>query len=235
MPVLVGNRNVSKANDFRQDACHLLPTAYAILSEMLNFFVRLGLSGFLSILAVSGQATNTQPASPPLPPTTVPGPAPAPIGPNGISVGRPKIFDNRSLTLMLENLSETLRGMQGQFLASASINTAQTNVQGMRASDVSTSVTATTLPIPSQKQEVITNAGLVDSAGKPLPDTTKTTTTMDRAAIPSTPPQLDSFVGSQTGFNPTLGANAADLLSDQVNLTYQILNLRMILGLCAGM
>ena len=119
--------------------------------------------------------------------------------------------------------------MQGQFLTSTSINTALTNVQGVRASEVSTSVTATTLPIPSQKQEVVGNTGLVDSTGKLLPDTTKTTTTTDRPVITATPPQLDPFVGSQAGFNPALGANAADLLSDQVNLTYQILNLRMIL------
>ena len=32
--------------------------------------------------------------------------------PNGISVGRPKVFDNRALTLMLENLSNTLKRIE---------------------------------------------------------------------------------------------------------------------------
>jgi hypothetical protein len=32
-----------------------------------------------------------------------------PTGENGISVGRAKVFDNRTLTLMLESLSDTLK------------------------------------------------------------------------------------------------------------------------------
>jgi hypothetical protein len=40
--------------------------------------------------------------------------SPAPC--NGISVGEPRVFDNRTLTLMLESLSATLQSQQNQSL-----------------------------------------------------------------------------------------------------------------------
>ena len=59
--------------------------------------------------------------------------------PNGISVGRPKVFDNRTLTLMLESLSETLRNMQSQFIDQKALAAAFSFLQGSRSSEVSRS------------------------------------------------------------------------------------------------
>jgi len=49
---------------------------------------------------------------------------------NGISVGKPKVFDNRTLTLMLESLSQTLQSMQSQFIDQKSLAAALANIQG---------------------------------------------------------------------------------------------------------
>jgi hypothetical protein len=153
-------------------------------------------------------------------------PTPTPT-PNGISVGRPKVFDNRTLTLMLESLSSNLQNMQ--FVNRDSLSAAFAFLQGSRSSDVTTNFSLGTLPIPSLHQENTTNTGLVNSAGAALPDTTTQKTVSERAAISPTAPTLDAAAGFPAGFSPSFGQNPADLLSDQVNLTYQIFNLRMIL------
>jgi hypothetical protein len=145
---------------------------------------------------------------------------------NGISVGRPKVFDNRTLTLMLESLSESLRNLQ--FVDQKTLATALTTVQGFQSTESTSNVSVTTLPIPGVKQEVDTTSGNVNSAGNPLPNTAKTTTTTNRDALTPQPPSLDA-TPSFTGYTPNYGENASDLLSDQVNLSYQIFNLRMLL------
>lgn len=146
--------------------------------------------------------------------------------PNGISVGRPKVFDNRTLTIMLDTLSESLRNMQ--FVDQKSLAAAFNLLQGSRSSEVASNLTVSTLPIPSLKQETVTSTGNVTATGAPLPDTTKQTTTTERAAIIPQPPSLETQPAF-SGFNPNFGQNVSDLLSDQVNLTYQIFNLRMVL------
>ncbi len=146
--------------------------------------------------------------------------------PNGISVGRPKVFDNRTLTLMLESLSDSLRSLQ--FVDQKSLATAFTTVQGFQSTESTSNVSVTTLPIPGMKQEVDTTSGNVSAAGNPLPNTAKTTTTTNRDTLTPQPPSLDT-TPSFSGFAPNYGENASDLLSDQVNLSYQIFNLRMLL------
>ena len=101
--------------------------------------------------------------------------------PNGISVGRPKVFDNRTLTLMLENLSDSLRNLQ--FVDQKSLATAFATVQGFQSTESTSNVSVTTLPIPGVKQESDTTSGNVSSTGTPLPNTTKNTTTTTRDAV----------------------------------------------------
>jgi len=146
--------------------------------------------------------------------------------PNGISAGRPKVFDNRTLTLMLEALSDQLRNVQ--VIDQKTLSAALGLQQGFSSTDFTSNLTATTLPIPGLKQETVTNAGNVDSSGRPLPDTTQKTTTTNRDAVIPQVPALETPPGV-TGFNPSYGQSAGDLFSDQVNLSYQIFNLRMLL------
>jgi hypothetical protein len=148
--------------------------------------------------------------------------------PNGISVGRPKVFDNRTLTIMLESLSESLRNVQSQFIDQKALAAAFSFLQGSRSSDVARSLSLYPLPIPGLKEESIATSGNATASGTALPDTLKQTTTSDRAAFTPQAPTLDNSPAF-SGFNPSFGTNPADLLSDQVNLTYQIFNLRMLL------
>ena len=185
--------------------------------------------GLAAALLVPAQQPAPPPRHAPLPPGPFIPPATTIPRSNGISVGRPKIFDNRSLTLMLENLSETLRGMHTQFLAPADVTKALGNLQAFRSTETVSNLSVSTLPIPGVKQELISTTGNVTTDGKTtLPDTTKSTANASRDAIVPAAPQLDTIPDFK-GFTPSFGPNAADLLSDQVNLTYQILNLRMIL------
>jgi hypothetical protein len=147
---------------------------------------------------------------------------------NGISVGAPKVFDNRTLVIMLESLSQSLQSMQSQFVDQKSIAATFGNIQGFRSTETSSNLSVSTLPIPGVTKETVKNTGLVDSAGNPLPDTATTTTTVTQPAVTPQPPALEN-TPAFSGFNPNYGASPSDLLSDEINLTYQIFNLRMLL------
>jgi hypothetical protein len=145
---------------------------------------------------------------------------------NGISIGKPKVFDNRTLTLMLEDLSARLQGVQ--FIDQKSLAAAFGMLQGFQSSDFTSNVSISTLPTPGVTKDVTTTTGNVDSNGNPLPNTGKTDITTTRSSVTPQAPALDA-AQTLSGFNPTFGQNPSDLLNDQVNLTYQIFNLRMIL------
>jgi len=147
---------------------------------------------------------------------------------NGISIGAPKVFDNRTLTLMLDALMQTLQSQQQNFIDQKSLQAALANIQGYSQSDTSTSLNISGSPTPALSQSTTTNTGLVGASGNPLPNTTTTTATRSRPSVTPQAPTLDTTPAFQ-GFNPTYGSNASDLLNDQVNLNYQIFNLRMIL------
>ncbi|MEK6279566.1 MAG: hypothetical protein AABN95_04360 [Acidobacteriota bacterium] len=108
--------------------------------------------------------------------------------PNGISVGRPKVFDNRTLTIMLESLSESLRNVQSQFIDQKALAAAFNFLQGSRSSEVVRSLSISTLPIPSLKQESINTSGNVTADGTALPDSSTQTTTAERSGF--TPKRL---------------------------------------------
>ena len=80
---------------------------------------------------------------------------------NGISVGRPKVFDNRTLTIMLEGLSESLRNLQ--FIDQKSVATALGNFQGSRMTDSSfaLSVSGPSLPGVTNEDTVGTSPGQI--------------------------------------------------------------------------
>lgn len=145
---------------------------------------------------------------------------------NGIAVSEPKVFDNRSLVIMMENLNDSLRGIQ--FVDQKSLAALFGLLQGSSSRETVSSFSITPLPIPGLKQETVESTGNATTTGTPLPDTFKQTTTSDRPAFTPTLPGLDTlpaFSGGASAF----GQSPSDLLSDQVNLTYQIFNLRMLL------
>jgi len=147
---------------------------------------------------------------------------------NGISVGAPKVFDNRTLTLMLESLSATLQSQQNQFIDQKALAAAFGLLQGFRSTETSSNLTVQALPLPSQELQTIAKSGNVDSSGKPLPNTLQTTNDTKRDTFTPQAPAIDTLPAF-SGFNPNYGENVSDLLSDQVNLSYQIFNLRLVL------
>ena len=133
--------------------------------------------------------------------------------PNGISVSSAKVFDNRSLVIMLEQLEAQLRSLQT--IDQQKVLQGMTNLQGAQVSDVTRSLSATGLGSPG----VTTTEGDLGVTGR--------VTTEAARAAPAVPTAASS--APNLTFAPTFGLNAQDLLADQISLTYQILNVRMLL------
>lgn len=137
---------------------------------------------------------------------------------NGISVGAPKSFDNRTLTLMIENLNETLRGMS--LIDPKAIGTAFGVYQGSQVTEVNRALSIVTAPVPGR---TITDKPLASNPSQAR-DVTTTTTVSERApSIPQTPESLPTV-----SMPSSYGNSPGDILSDQVNVMYQIFNLRML-------
>jgi hypothetical protein len=167
---------------------------------------------------------------------------------NGISVGEAKVFDNRSLVLMLDSLSETLRNLQ--LIDQEPLKRALGLLQGSRTTDIARNFSATAGGTP-KIEDILQDARTVDSVSRSTQktglsevgkisysleqfiedkvneklDRKTTTTTSER--LPAIP-NLPDLIGAVSGA-PAFGQSPGDLLSDQVNLTYQIFNLRMAL------
>ena len=176
---------------------------------------------------VVSMATLAQKANPPV--ICQSGAKPADC--NGISVGVPKVFDNRSLTLQMEALQKVLRQQQAtnSTVDLKSVMAALANTQGLTQSEVSTVLSVLGNPTPTTSLTTDLKTGNVDSNGNPLPNTTDTQTSKNVASVTPAAPSFDSFAALPSGFNPTFGPSASDLLNDQINLNYQIINLQMVL------
>ena len=145
---------------------------------------------------------------------------------NGISVGRPKVFDNRALTIMLEEWQSALRNIQ--LVDQTKLAAAFGLLQGSSTREVASNLTVSTLPQPSTSEQSVTKSGLVDAKGSSLPDTSEVTDKSSRDAFTPQIPSLDA-IPAFAGMPSNFGQHPSDLLSDQVNVTYQIFNLRMLL------
>lgn len=146
--------------------------------------------------------------------------APFPASPhesNGISVGRPKLFDSRTLQIMLEQLNEQLHRVQ--VIDQQKLIESLLKQQGAEVSDVSRSALLTT-PI-QPKVEIKEGSG---ESGALAP--TERTTTNE--AVTPEAPDLAELIAAPS-YSPAFGPNATDLLFDQVSLSYQIFNVRMLL------
>jgi hypothetical protein len=170
-------------------------------------------------------------------------PAAAQAPENGIHVGRPKVYDTRDLTLMLDELSQSLR--KTNFIDPKALASALGNLQGYSNTDFSQGFMANGAVGP-QAASVFSAA---TAAASPTAAGTTTTPTvsinvapvLNSGATPTPPapspvatigPQPPALPTLQTApaFTPNFGSNAGDLLSDEVNLTYQFENLRMLLN-----
>ena len=137
---------------------------------------------------------------------------------NGIAVDQPKVFDNRSLVLMVEQLDAALARVTA--VDQAKLAQSIGLLQGIRESEVSRSLSVSTLPLPGTQltEQRDTNSGAL------VPQQRQTTSGSFTPAAPTL--AAESLPGiSQSGY----GIAAQDILSEEVNLTYQILNLRMLL------
>jgi hypothetical protein len=112
---------------------------------------------------------------------------------DGIAVGEPKLFDNRSLTLMLENLKQALAGISGSTVDPKALKDSMELLQGYQQTDVSRSLDIST------------------------------TGAKNAATLPAAPASTVPALGNKAG------VSASDVLTDEVDLTYQIVNLQMVL------
>ena len=136
---------------------------------------------------------------------------------NGIYISEPKAYDDRTLTIMLEQLNAQLRNIQ--FIDQAKLAAQLGLLQGYQSKDVSRSLDISTLPIPGLK-----TTRTPDTSGNLSISEQIETQDAITPKAPGLPPLL-----TNPTYTPTFGENPSDLLDDQVNLTYQIFNLRMIL------
>jgi hypothetical protein len=136
---------------------------------------------------------------------------------NGINVSEAKVYDDRTLMIMLEQLNEQLRNIN--FIDQKRLAAQLGMSQGFQSRDVSRSLDIGMLPVPGLK-----TTSKPDSEG----DLSVSEQVEDRAAFtPQRPGLPDLQVAPK--YEPLFAENPSDLLDDQVNLTYQIFNLRMIL------
>ncbi|MCW3098562.1 MAG: hypothetical protein JWL77_4180 [Chthonomonadaceae bacterium] len=136
---------------------------------------------------------------------------------NGITVSRPKLYDNRSLTLMLRTLEDTLASTN--FLNAGNVAGAIDRFQGSTAKSTSTSFNIMTSPTP----EIITT--VTNKGGEtPTTDTEKKITSQSvTPTVPATASPATPSVAQTTGIS------AQDILAEQMALTYQIFNLRLLM------
>jgi hypothetical protein len=133
-------------------------------------------------------------------------------GARGIVVGVPKAFDNRTLNIMLDSLNDSLSRLN--FLDRKTILDAVGAVQGSSTSESANAFTIQGNPTPS-----------ITSSTGATPGTTVTTPSVtpaipwssDMATIPSALSDMQYKMGS------------SDILSEQMDLTYQLFNIRMLL------
>jgi hypothetical protein len=139
---------------------------------------------------------------------------------NGIAVTRPQIYDFRELEIMLRAAEERLAQIQA--IDGTTVAGAVGRTQGVEVRSTSFGLTASSAPIPGvTTQETLTRASDGTTSGQTVTTTTEGAVTASPAAPPTPPAAL--------GAAGTVSLSARDLLAEQVGLTYQIANLRLLL------
>ncbi len=127
---------------------------------------------------------------------------------NGITVGKAKAFDNRTLDLRIERLSASLANLK---VVNQNVTENLTNIQQQSSSEVSRSLT------------------LDLKAAVPLKVNDKPNTSGKTAdSEPTTPAKTNQPSTAAAEPKPAVGLAAGDMLNDQLNLASQIVNLEML-------
>ncbi len=147
---------------------------------------------------------------------------------NGITVGQPKVYDNQSLAIMLDQLNARLSQVQAidQPSLAKALGLTQGSQQTDIARDFNVAVSLTPKAVTDSSSAASkggSNTG--NSSGSDSGSSSKNSSSSGGSSNASALPDLLAA----PAYKPDYGENAADLLSDQVDLTYQIFNLRMLL------
>jgi hypothetical protein len=162
---------------------------------------------------------------------------------NGITVGQPKVYDNQSLAIMLDQLNARLS--QVQAIDQPSLAKALGLTQGSQQTDIARNfnvavsitpkaVTDSSSGAPTGSSNAANsntgssnggNSNGGNSSGSGSNSSSQNPSSSGNSSNASALPDLLAA----PAYKPDYGENAADLLSDQVDLTYQIFNLRMLL------
>jgi len=155
---------------------------------------------------------------------------------NGIIVGRPKLFDERALQAMLRQAETNLASLR--FFSQDPLAQALGRVQGATLDATAASFQLTPLPIPGVKTETTNTSGTetkVVTTGEKDGSTTTTTDpnskqvqTVDRGQVTVQPPPA-SIPASAFTAPAVNGIASQDLLAEQEALTFQVINLRLLL------
>ena len=143
---------------------------------------------------------------------------------NGISVGQAKVYDNQSLMILLDQLNARLS--QVQVIDQQSLAKALGQLQGSQQQDVTSSLNASVSLTPKAATDGASNAS---NPGSSTGDSSKSSSSKSASPESSSSTSALPELLAAPAYKPDYGENSIDLLSDQVDLTYQIFNLRMLL------
>ena len=129
---------------------------------------------------------------------------------NGIFVGDPKVYDDRSLQTLLNSLKARLGQLSG--LDQSTLITREGSLQGVSASQLGFSMQGSGMPLPSS----------TTTSSKSGTQTQVTSPTV--SPTPPTLPNASSF--SQPS---TFSQSALNTLGEQMQVSYEIINLQMLL------
>jgi hypothetical protein len=156
---------------------------------------------------------------------------------NGIEVGKPKVYDDASLRMMLDAIRAKLAGMSG--LDQASLIAGLGNISGATISQTQIGIQASGPGLPTA---ATTNTGATNStttnSGLPTGNTTvpssvdvvtqPSTSTVSTSSPPST---ATPTVPAGLAFTPpaAVAPSSLDLLNQQMQLSYEMTNLELLL------
>lgn len=152
---------------------------------------------------------------------------------NGITVAPPKIYDDRTLQIMLMDLADQLSDVAG--VDRASITSKFGNLQGYesRQQAFSAQLSGPAMPgfertiVQGQPSTVVTTAGQYPGTTDTTPGETVTTKTTAGAFAPPSVALPTYGAGAAPG---ALSVSSIDTLNEQVQLNYELMNLRLLLG-----
>lgn len=181
----------------------------------------------VAVLAVSGQEANSQDAREKALSKRL-------IESNGIVVGEPKVYDDSVLQQMLNSAEAQLASLQVLSQSGISANfgaVTGANQQissfalsaqaGPPSATIATTDNGATTQVASTLTPGSTGNSTVTTTTAPVQNTT--TTLSPPAAVVATPP------APSTSLPATFGVSASDILNEQMQVTFEIANLRLLL------